>query len=136
MSKKDVGRLFVGAAAAFAVGLVLGAAALSAALATDAIDFGGSYVIELNGGTGAWTALALVIVGLLLILVGTVAAVMSWLAALLNTWQLPEKPWFWFLLALGLLGFGVVAMIGYVVAGPEDTRLAAARPELAGAARS
>ena len=122
MSKKGVARFFLGAAVAFAVGLVLGVAALSAALASDAIDFGGDYLIEVHGGSGAWTALGLVLVASLLLLAGTVAAVVSWLAALLNAWQLEEKTWFWSLLSLGLLGFGVVAMVGYVFAGPDGTK--------------
>ena len=57
-----------------------------------------------------------------MILGGTIAAVVSWIAALLNTWQLEDKTWFASLLALGLLGFGVVAMIAYVVAGPDGTQ--------------
>ena len=136
MSKKNVTRLFVAAVIAVGAGLVLGVAALGTALATDAVDFGGSYVIDVNGGSGAWTALALVIVGSLVILGGTVAAVVSWLGALLNTWQLEDKAWFWSLLALGLLGFGVVAMIAYVVAGPDGTKQTVARPGIAGAARA
>jgi hypothetical protein len=122
MSKRSVTRLFVGAAVGFAAGLVLAVAALSAALASDAIDFGGDYVIELHGGAGAWTAFGLVLVGSLVLLAATAAAVVSWLAALVNTWELEEKTWFWSLLSLGLLGFGVVAMIGYVAAGPDGTR--------------
>jgi H+/Cl- antiporter ClcA len=122
MAKKDVTRLFVGAIVAFGAGLVLGVAALSAALASDAIDVGGGDFIDVNGGSGAWTALGLVIVGSLAIVGGTIAAVVSWIAALLNTWQLEEKTWFVSLLALGLFGFGVVAMVAYVVAGPDGTK--------------
>jgi ABC-type Na+ efflux pump permease subunit len=133
MSKKSVTRLFVGAIVAVGAGLVLGIAALSAALATDAIDFGGSYVIDVSGGSGAWVALGLVIVGSLAILGGTIAAVVSWIGALLNTWQLEDKMWFASLLALGLLGFGVVAMIAYIVAGPDGTKQSVARPGTAGA---
>ena len=136
MSKKNVTRLFVAAIVAVGAGLLLGFAALWAALASDAIDIGGSDVIDVNGGSGAWTALGLVIVGSLVILAGTVAAVVSWLAALLNTWQLADKLWFASLLALGLLGFGVVAMIAYVVAGPDGTKENVARPAIAGAART
>ncbi|MGH3083135.1 MAG: hypothetical protein ACRDNP_03590 [Gaiellaceae bacterium] len=136
MSKKNVTRLFVGASVALGVGLVLGVAALSAALASDAIDVGGSDVIEVNGGSGAWTALGLFIVGSLAILGGTIAAVVSWIGALLNTWQLEDKMWFASLLALGLLGFGVIAMIAYVVAGPDCTKQSVARPGIAGAVPS
>jgi hypothetical protein len=122
LSKANVTRLFVGAVVAFGLGLVLGVAALGAALASDAIDVGGSDVVDVNGGSGAWTALGLVALGSLAVLGGTVAAVVSWMGALLNTWQLEDKIWFASLLALGLLGFGVVAMIAYVVAGPDGTR--------------
>jgi hypothetical protein len=121
MSKKTVTRLFVGAIAAFGVGLALGLGALWAALASDAVDFGGSHVIDVNGGSGAWTALGLVLLGSLVILGGTIAGVLSWVGALLDTWQLEDKAWFAALLALGLLGFGIVAMIAYVVAGPDGT---------------
>ena len=136
MPKKSVTRLFVGAAVAIVAGVVLGVAALWAALASDAIDLGGSNYIDVNGGSGAWTALGLVILGSLAILGGTVAAVVSWIAALLNTWQLEDKAWFASLLALGLLGFGVVAMIAYVVVGPDGTKQGVARPGIPGAART
>jgi hypothetical protein len=134
MSKKDITRLFVGAIVAVVAGVVLGIAALTAALASDAIDLGGSYVIDVNGGSGAWTALGLVIVGSLAAVCGTIAAVVSWIGALLNTWQLEDKVWFGSLLAGGLLGLGVVAMIAYVVAGPDGTKQSVARPGIAGAA--
>jgi hypothetical protein len=132
MSKKNVTRLFVGALVVVGAGVVLGFAALWAALASDAIDVGGSDVIDVNGGSGAWTALGLVIVGSLAILGGSIAAVVSWIGAVLNTWQLEDKMWFASLLALGLLGFGVVAMIAYVVAGPDGTKQSVARPSIAG----
>ena len=134
MSKKNIARLFVGATVAVAAGVVLGIAALWAALASDAIDLGGSDYIDVNGGSGAWTALALVIVGSLVMLGGTIAAVVSWIGALLNTWQLEDKLWFGALLAGGLLGLGVVVMIAYVVAGPDGTKQTVARPGIAGAA--
>lgn len=121
-SKRTVTRLFVGAIAAFGAGLVLGIAALWAALASDAIDLGGSHVVDVNGGSGAWTALGLVALASLAVLGGTVVAVVSWLGALVNTWQLEDKLWFGSLLVLGLLGLGVVAMIAYVVAGPDGTK--------------
>jgi len=122
MSKRNTTRLFVGAIVALATGLALGIAAVWSALASDAIEVGGSDVIDVNGGSGSWTALGLVIVASLIVLIGTVAAVVSWIAALLSTWQFEEKTWFASLLGLGLLGFGVVAMIAYAVAGPDGTK--------------
>ena len=119
MSKQRVTRLFVGAAVAVGVGSVVGIVALSVALASDAIDVGGGEVVDVNGGSGAWVALGLLLVAALTILAGTVAAVVSWIGALLNTWRLEDKAWFASLLVLGLLGLGVVAMVAYVVAGPD-----------------
>jgi hypothetical protein len=134
MSKKNVTRLFVRAIVAVCAGVVLGFAALWAALASDAIDLGGSHYIDVNAGSGAWTALGLAVVGSLVILAGTIAAVVSWLGALLNTWQLEDKLWFAALLALGLLGVGFVAMIAYVLAGPDGTNQSVAPPGIAEAA--
>ena len=128
MSKASVTRVFVGAFVAVGAGLVLGVAALWVALASDAIDLGGRYVVDVNGGSGAWTALGLVVVGSLAILGGTIAAVVSWIAALLDTWQLEDKTWFAALLAAGLLGVGIIAMIAYVVAGPDGTRHDVSKP--------
>jgi hypothetical protein len=137
MSKGSVTQLVVGAIVAAGAGLVLGVAALWAALASDAIDVGGSAVVDVNGGSGAWTALGLVIVGSLAILAGTIAAVVAWIGALLNTWQLEDKAWFASLLALGLLGFGVFALVAYVVAGPDGTTQSVlARSPAAEAART
>ena len=79
---------------------------------------------------------AAVLVASLAILVGSVAAVISWIAALINTWQLEDKAWFASLLALGVLGFGVVAMIAYVAAGPDGTSRTGAHPAIAGPART
>jgi hypothetical protein len=72
--------------------------------------------------TGARHRRALAILG------GTIAAVVSWIGALLNTWQLEDKMWIASLLALGLLGFGVIAVIAYIVAGPDGTKQNVARP--------
>jgi hypothetical protein len=133
MSKERITRWFVWAAVAYGVGFALGIAALWVGLASDAVDFGGDYMIDVNGGSGAWTAVALLVVGSLVILAGTVAGIVSWLAALLNTWQLEDKKWFGALLASGLLGFGVIAMVAYVVAGTDGTQQSAASADTQGA---
>jgi hypothetical protein len=50
-----------------------------------------------------WTALGSSSARRWPILGGAVAAVVSWMAALLKTWQLEDTTWFASLLALGLL---------------------------------
>jgi hypothetical protein len=49
------------------------------------------------------------------------AIIASWVGALLNTSRLDDKTWFVVLLVLGLVSAGWVAMIAYVLAGPDGT---------------
>jgi hypothetical protein len=53
---------------------------------------------------------------------GGLAAIASWVGALLNTAQLDDKTWFVVLLVLGLFSFGWLGMIAYVFAGPDGSR--------------
>ena len=53
---------------------------------------------------------------------GSIAAVVSWLAALLNTFQLEDRTWFVLILVLGLFNLGFLGMLVYLVAGPDSTR--------------
>jgi hypothetical protein len=53
-----------------------------------------------------------------------------------NTWELEEKTWFWSLLSLGLLGFGVAAMIGFGFAGPDGAKQSGPRLVSSAAASS
>jgi hypothetical protein len=113
MSKSTITRLFVGAILAAAVGLVLVLAAIWTAISSDVA-----------------VTVTLVAVGSLAMLAGTVAAVVSWIGALLNTWQLEDKTWFASLAALTVFGLAVPAMVAYVLAGPDGTRQANCRPQI------
>ena len=62
--------------------------------------------------------LSLVLAGLLIVIAGGVAQFVAWIGALMNTSRLEDKTWFILLLVLGLLSFGLIAMLVYVVAGP------------------
>jgi hypothetical protein len=110
MSKPTIARLFVGASVAVAGGLVLVLAAVWAAVASDLV-----------------VTVTLVVVGSLALLTGAVAAVASWIGALLNTAKLEDKTWFVSLLVLGLFGVGVLAMVAYVLVGPDATSASVAR---------
>ena len=61
----------------------------------------------------------------------TIAGVMSWIGALFDTARLDDKTWFVVLLVLGIWSFGFVAMVAYVVAGPDNTEPDAASPGIA-----
>ncbi len=64
--------------------------------------------------------LALAGLAVLAMLGGLAGQFVAWIAAVVNTAQLPDKTWFLVLLTLGLLSFGFVAMVVYVAAGPDD----------------
>ena len=122
MSKSTVTRLFFGAILLLAVSIVVALATLVAAMAGGVVAIGGPNVATVDGevfaGSLPWLLIAaLVFAG------GAIAALASWIGALLNTWQLEDKTWFVALLVLGLLSFGWVAMVAYVIAGPDSTGL-------------
>jgi len=118
MSKTTVTGLFVAAIAAIFAGIVIGLAATVAGLANGAVVFGGAQLVSLNGDVLAWT-IAMRVVGSLVIAAGTVAAITAWVGALLNTYRLEDKTWFAVPLVLGFVSVGWVAMIAYVLAGPD-----------------
>jgi len=133
MSKSTVSKLFVGAALTMVVGVVVAIVVVLAAIAGGTITFGGPDVVTIDGGAFAGTVLWLIVAGLA-ITGATVAGIVSWVGALLNTAQLEDKTWFIVLLVLGLFSFGWLAMIAYVLAGPDGTRPpASARMAVGGA---
>jgi len=132
MSKTTVTRVFVGAFVAVVAGVVLGLAALLTAIAGGAVSIGGPEIVTVNGAAVAGT-LVWLIIAKLLIAGGALAALASWMGALLNTAQLEDKTWFVTLLVLGLFSFGWIAMIAYVLAGPDGTRQSRTVPSVAAA---
>jgi hypothetical protein len=118
MSKTTITRLFEAAIAAVVAGVVIGIAAVVAGLANGAFVLGGSQAVTLNSGALAWT-IGMLVIASLVTAAGTVAAIASWVGALLNTSQLENKTWFAALLVLGLVSLGWLAMIAYVFAGPD-----------------
>ncbi|HEX3264350.1 MAG TPA: hypothetical protein VHR16_01670 [Candidatus Limnocylindrales bacterium] len=126
MSKATVTTLFIAAALATVVGIVVAIVAILGALAGGAVVLGGPNVVTVNGAAFAGTLAWLIVAGLAMA-AGTVAAVASWVGALLNTVQLEDKTWFILLLVLGIVSLGWVAMVAYLVAGPDATRPGAVR---------
>jgi hypothetical protein len=119
MSKTTVTRLFAAAILATVAGMIMTAATIVTAISGGAVTFGGSSVMSVNGsaiaGVLGWMVIASLISGL-----GVLAALASWIGALVNTFQLDDKTWFLVLLALGLCSFGWIAMVAYVIAGPDS----------------
>ena len=123
MSKSTVTRLFIGAALAMIVGLVICVVAVFAAIASGTVTIGGPAVVTIDGSGFAGTLVWLVIAGIAFSL-GAVLGIASWIGALVNTFQLEDKTWFFAVLVLGVVSLGWVAVLAYVIAGPDSTRYA------------
>jgi hypothetical protein len=122
VTKATVTRVFLGSVAAVIAGGMLAIAAALIAFANGAFEMNGPDVVGVQGTPLGWTTLALAIVGGLTMIAGFIGGLVAWIGALLNTGQLEDKTWFILLLVLGLFSFGLVAMIAYVIAGPDGTR--------------
>ena len=133
MSKTNITRLFVAGLITFIVGVVIDFFAVVMTFAGGVIVLGGPNFVEVNGGPNAWLVVTLVTIGSLLVLVGGIAGLISWIGALLNTAQLEDKTWFLLILLLGLVSFGFIAMVAYVLAGPDSTATHAPQPAATGA---
>jgi len=119
MSKTTVTRLFIGGVLAVLAGAVLAVAAVLIAIANDVFVMSGHNIVGLRWSALAWFTLGLGIVGGLTMLGGFIAGLVAWIGALLNTWRLPSRAWFIALLLLGIFNLGFLAMIAYVIAGPD-----------------
>ena len=127
MSKATVTKLFIGGTLAVIAGAILAIAAVWIAIANDVFVMNGNEIVGLRGSGVAASMLGLAVVGGLAIAGGLIAGLVSWIGALLNTWQRENKGWFVGLLLLGIFNFGFFAMIAYLVAGPDGTAEAAIR---------
>jgi len=127
VSKVTVTRVFLGSVAAVVAGAVLAFAAVWIAYASGAFVMSGPDVIGVQSTPMAWTIVWLGVVAALAMIAGFIGGLVSWIGALLNTAQLEDKTWFIVLLVLGLFSFGLVAMIAYVIAGPDGAKQTAVR---------
>jgi hypothetical protein len=127
MSKPAITRLFKIAIAFVVAGSVSGTAVAIWALANGAIAFGGPQLVTVDAGAFAGAIVGLAVASLLTG-IGAIVAVVSWVGALVNTARLADKAWFTALLVSGLVSFGWVAMIAYILRGPDSTAVTAASP--------
>jgi H+/Cl- antiporter ClcA len=122
MRKSTVTRLFVGSVTAIVAGVALGFVAVLVALATGSLEMSGPDVVGIEPTPVAWSMIGLAVLAVLAFLGGAIGGLVAWIGALLNTAELEDKTWFVLLLVLGVLSFGLVAMIAYVIAGPDGSK--------------
>jgi len=121
MSKRTATRLFIGSAIAVVAGTTLAVAAVWLAIANDVLLMNGADIVAIRGNALGWALVGLGSMGGLAVVGGMIGGLVSWIGALLNTAQLERKTWFIALLLLGTFNFGILAMIAYVIAGPDNT---------------
>lgn len=119
MAKPTVTRLFVGSLLAIFGGLILMFVAIWAAYANGALIMNGPDVTGVQSTFFGGAMIALTIIGCLAVIGGAIGQFVAWIGAVINTARLEDKTWFIVLLVLGLLSFGLIAMIAYVIAGPD-----------------
>lgn len=119
MTKPTVTRFFVGSILAIAGGLVLTVVAGLLAFANGALVYNGPDVVGVNESAFGWAMITLAAIGCLVMAAGAIGQFVAWIGAVLNTFRLEDKTWFVVLLLLGLFSFGFIAMLIYVLAGPD-----------------
>jgi hypothetical protein len=127
MSKSTVTKMFIGSLVAIVGGLVLLGAGLVLAYVNGTFIMRGPDVVGVHPSAFTWSMAGLAIIGVLAVIGGALGQFVAWIGALLNTAQLDDKTWFILLLVLGLLSFGFVAMLVYLIGGPDGTRASAQR---------
>ena len=135
MFKHTVTRLFIGSLIAFGAGAIVSILAIALAIANNVFVMDGNDITAIQGGALAWLLLGLALLGGLAAAGGVIAGFIAWIGAVLNTWQLESKAWFVALVLTGIFNFGFIAMVIYVIAGPDGKAAAAGQraPAAAGA---
>lgn len=129
MTKSTVTKFFIGGIVAVIAGLILAVAATWAAFAAGEFVMNGPDVTGVQFTAFGWSMVGLMIIGGFSMIGGAIAGLVAWIGALINTAQLDDKAWFVLLLVLGLLSFGFIAMVAYVIAGPDSTQLPQRAPQ-------
>ena len=127
MAKSLITRLFVGSVVAVVAGFVLGLLAVIVAYNGGAFVMNGPDVSGIHSTPFAVSMVVLALAGIVAIIGGAITGLVSWIGALVNTAELDDKTWFVLVLVLGLFSMGFIAMIAYVIAGPDGTRSAVRR---------
>ncbi len=123
MTKSMVNKIFIGSLITFVAGVFVVAIGFLIALSTGTLVMEGPDVTGFELSSTAPAAFSLALFGILGIVAGAIGQFIAWIGALVNTSRLPDKTWFVVLLVLGLLSFGFIPMLVYVLGGPDGTAL-------------
>jgi hypothetical protein len=128
MSKPTITKVFFGSLIAIVGGVFVMAAGFLLSLGDVSVVTSGQQVTSVEVSSRGTAMLVVAAAGILAIVAGAIGQLVAWIGAVVNTFHLDDKLWFVLLLVLGLLSFGFVAMLVYVIGGPDGTLAPAARP--------
>jgi hypothetical protein len=128
MSRTVIARLFYGSLLGMAVAIVLGVVAFGIALSTGSFVWEDNEVVGVRSGSGWWAFIAMGAVAALILVAAWVAQFVAWIGALVDTAPRENKTWFVVLLVGGLLGFGLIVMLVYVLSETGSSGSASASP--------
>lgn len=131
MNKSTITKTWLVGLVAFAAGIVAAIIGVLLMLGyggtfTQVAGTANQYDFTPNMNGFLWTTISVIIVGGLIALVGGIVQLAAWVAALFNTYLVPDKAWFLIVLLGGLLSFffapiGFASMLAYVIAGPDGS---------------
>jgi hypothetical protein len=119
MTKSMVAKIFIGSLITIVGGVFVVAIGFLIALSTGTLVTEGPDVTGFQLSSTAPAAFSVALLGILGIVAGAIGQFIAWIGALVNTSRLDDKTWFVILLVLGLLSFGFIPMLVYVLAGPD-----------------
>ena len=123
MSKAAITKTWLGGMIAIALGFIAGGVATGLMLAYggtfEAASSGNGYDFVPRLDSFFWTMVGIISVSGVVVLGGAIVQFAAWIGALVNSYQLHDKLWFVLMLVLGLIGFGLVMMIVYIIAAPD-----------------
>jgi hypothetical protein len=124
MRKSTITKIWLGGMVAIALGFVAAGVATALMLA-----YGGTFTAAPSGegydfvprqDAFFWTMVGVISVGFFVAVGGALAQFAAWIGALVNSYGLQDKLWFLLTLILGLIGFGLIVMIVYLIAAPDS----------------
>lgn len=122
MRKAVIVKVFLGSLIGLVAAVIVGGVAFVLAVSSGVFVMNGPDVVGINPDPFGWSMLALAGFAVLVMTLASIGLFVAWIGALLNTVNLPDKAWFVVLLVGGLLSFGFLVTVAYVIAGPDGYR--------------
>ena len=117
MPRSVIAKLFYGSLIAIGAAIIVFVVAAAIAFNGSSLIMDGPDVVGVRSPWG-WTAAVVAVVATLVLIAASIAQFVAWIGMLIESAPLPSKTWFVVLLVTGLLGFGLVAMLVYLLAVP------------------